>query len=297
MDFLADLESLARKELSALGFASKPGDDLNTVLVRYYNLKSRTPRRTSWVVLRSTEVYRKLSEHTLATTPKDIENGLRKFIEKAESGGDLKPHLSTKIADPDYQDLMFYDWGTYHFHLDTKPHPKRPNFVGRTNELLFAITDPHKDTMYLIDVHPHTGAFENQDLICIIETDWPEILSAHNLKGISVEGPEIRSDKDVKDDREAGLNVLASTPGGNIIAPLGGGITTAGTSAANQLAVDRDRRKAISLQEQVEQSRPSIEEHFKKEHNLAWSDLDIRLTSFAPNFTVAEARTGEALQY
>jgi len=94
---------------------------------------------------------------------------------------DLKPHLSTKIADPDYQDLMFYDWRTYHFHLGIKPHPKRPGFVARTDELLFAMTDPHEDKMYLIDIHPHKGAFENQDLMRIVEADWPEILSAHEL--------------------------------------------------------------------------------------------------------------------
>jgi hypothetical protein len=298
MDFLADLEHLTRQELSALGFADDPrGADLNTILTRYYNVKSRTPRRAAWTVLHSTEVSRKLSNHTLVTKPDDIDKGLRQFIKKAENGGDLRPHLSTRIADPDYQDLMFYDWSTYHFHLGTKPHPKCPGFIARTNELLFAITDPYEGKMYLIDVHPHTGAFENQDLIRIIETDWPEILSAHKLKSISVKDPGTRSDEDVKGDRQEGLNVFTSTPSGNPIAPLGGGITTAGTSAANQLAADQDRSKALRLQKTVEKDRPSIEEHFKKHYNLIWDDLDIRLTSFVPSFAVIETRTGEVLQY
>jgi hypothetical protein len=43
MDFLADLDHLARQELSILGFASKPQDDLDVVLIRYYNMKSRIP--------------------------------------------------------------------------------------------------------------------------------------------------------------------------------------------------------------------------------------------------------------
>lgn len=297
MDFLADLEQLVGQELSALGFASKPGDDLDAVLVRYHNVKSRIPRHASWTVLRSTEVSRKLSGHAPVTVPQNIRAGLRRFIEKAEKGDDLKPYLSTRIANPDYQDLMFYDWSTYHFHLGTKPHPKRPGFVARTDELLFAITDPREDKMYLIDIHPHAGAFGNQDLIRIVETDWPEILAAHKLKGISVEASEPRSDEDVRKDREAGLNPVTVTPGGDLLAPLGGGITTAGTSAANQFAADRDKRHARMLQEKVEQDRPSVEEHFKRDRNLAWDDLDIRLTGFVPSFAVTEIQTGEALGY
>lgn len=297
MDFLADLEQLVGQELSALGFASKPGDNLDAILVRYHNVKSRTPRHASWTVLRSTEVSRKLSGHASVTVPQDIKAGLRRFIKKAENGDDLKPHLSTKIENPDYPDLMFYDWSTYHFHLGTKPHPKRPGFVARTEELLFALTDPREDKMYLVDIHAHEGAFENQDLMRIIETDWPEILSAHKLKGISVEGSEPRSDEDVRKDREAGLNPITVTPGGDLLAPLGGGITTAGTSVANQMAADRDKRHARLLQEKVKWDRPSIEGRFKRDHNLAWDDLDIRLTGFVPSFAVTEVRTGEALRY
>lgn len=297
MDFLADLERLVGKELSALGFAGKPGDDLDAVLVRYHNVKSRIPRRASWTVLRSTEISGKLSGNAPATVPQDIEEGLRQFIKKAEKGRDLKPHLSTRIADSDYQDLMFHDWGTYHFHLGTQPHPKRAGFVDRTNELLFAITDPREDTMYLIDIHPHEGAFENQDLMRIIETDWPDILAAHKLKGISVEGSGFRSDEDVKRDRWSGLNSVTVTSGGELLAPLGGGITTAGTSVVGQMAANRDKRNAVNLQTQVERDRTSIEEHFKKNYNLAWDDLDIRLTSFVSSFAVTERRTGEALGY
>lgn len=297
MDFLADLKRLAETELSALGFTGKPADDLDSVLVRYHNVKSRIPRRVSWTVLRSTEVSKKLSGHTLANTPQDIEAGMRKFICKAENGDDLKPHLSTKIADPDYQDLMFYDWGTYHFHLGTQRHPKRLGFVARTNELLFAMTHPQEDKMYLVDIHPHAGAFENQDLIRVVESDWPEILSVDKIKGISVERSEPRSDEDVKKDRKSGLNPLTLTPNGDVLAPPGGGTTTACTSAANQLAADKCNRHAIMLQQTVKQDRPSIEERFKREHNLAWNDLDIQLTDFVPSFAVTEIRTGVVLGY
>lgn len=131
----------------------------------------------------------------------------------------------------------------------------------------------------------------------IVESDWPEILAPHKLKGISVERSEPRSDEDIRKDRKAGLNPLTMTPGGDVLAPLGSGITTAGTSAANQLAADRDKRHARMLQEMVKQDRASIGERFKREHNLAWDDLDIQLTSFVPSFAVTESRTGVTLGY
>lgn len=54
---------------------------------------------------------------------------------------------------------------------------------------------------------------------------------------------------------------------------------------------------ARMLQETVKQDRPSIEERFKREHNLAWNDLDIQLTNFVPSFAVTEIRTGVVLGY
>ena len=88
-----------------------------------------------------------------------------------------------------------------------------------------------------------------------------------------------------KDDRQAGLTVPTSTPGGNLIAPPGGGITTAGTSTTNQMTADRAKKKAMSLQEKMEKmekARSAIEEHYEKHHNFTRDDLDIRLTGFLP---------------
>jgi hypothetical protein len=85
-----------------------------------------------------------------------------------------------------------------------------------------------------------------------------------------------------KDDRRAGLTMPTSTPGGNLIAPPGGGITTAGTSTTNQMTADRAKKKAMSLQEKVEKARSAIEEHYEKHHNFTRDDLDIRLTGFLP---------------
>jgi hypothetical protein len=121
----ADLKEIITQELCSLGHPPKDEEDLDTVLKRYLNLSLRIPPTIVWTVRQSKELANKI-------LPQEITLGLQQLIEKAESGQDLKPHLSTLIDDPDYPDLMFYDWGIFHFHLGTNPHPKRQGFVERT---------------------------------------------------------------------------------------------------------------------------------------------------------------------
>lgn len=178
LNFASDLQELIEQDLSNLGHASQPGEDFDTVLIRYLNLSCRLLPVVSWTVKQSTDVANK-------SLPKEIRDGLKQLIKKAESVEDLKPYLSTQINDPDYADLMFYDWGIFHFHLGTTPHPKHKGFIKRTGELLFVITEQSTATMYLIDIHPHKGGFTNQDLLRIIEENWSEILEPFTVQGVS----------------------------------------------------------------------------------------------------------------
>jgi hypothetical protein len=118
INFLADLKEIITQELCSLGHPPKDEEDLDTVLTRYLNFLVRIPPTIVWTVKQSKELANKI-------IPQEITLGLQKFIEKAESGQILKPHLSTHSDNPDYKDLMFYDWGIFHFHLGTNPHPKR----------------------------------------------------------------------------------------------------------------------------------------------------------------------------
>ena len=153
INFLADFKEIITQNLCSLGHDPKDEKDLDTLLKRYLHLSLRIPRTIVWTVQQSQELAKNL--------PQEITLGLQQLIEKAESGQDLKPHLSTLIDNPDYKDLRFYDWGIFHFHLGTNPHPKRQGFVERTGDLLFAIADSPTARMYLIAIHPHQGGFTN----------------------------------------------------------------------------------------------------------------------------------------
>jgi len=286
INFMADLQEIIIRRLSNLGHLPTPGEDLDTLLIRYLNLIRRMPPVISWNIKKSKELISKsLSE--------EIRNGLQQFIIKAESGQDLKPHISTKINDdPDYNDLMFYDWGVFHFHLGTDPHPKRNGFIKRTDELLFAIADISLKTMYLIDIHPHTGGFTNQDLLRIIEENWVEIVDEYTLKGV-VGLTYNASDNDIYSLRKAGINTILQTPSGRILAPMGGGISTAGTSVINRRDVNSMRSHVQKLENWFIQQRETLTTFLKKKYNKDWDDLNFKLVSFEPPVKIQELTTGE----
>lgn len=287
LNFASDLQELIEQDLSNLGHASQPGEDFDTVLIRYLNLSCRLLPVVSWTVKQSTDVANK-------SLPKEIRDGLKQLIKKAESGEDLKPYLSTQINDPDYADLMFYDWGIFHFHLGTTPHPKHKGFINRTGELLFVITEQSTATMYLIDIHPHKGGFTNQDLLRIIEENWSEILEPFTVQGVSGL-TYYASDDDIGSFREAQINTMVQTPGGRVLVPMGGGITLAGTSAQNRIEADRIRMEIQQLENQIIQNQEPLENHFKSKYGKSWDDLKFKLVSFGLVVRVEEVTTGEVV--
>ncbi len=288
INFLADYKEIITQKLCSLGHPPKDEQDLDTVLRRYLNLSLRIPRTIVWTVRQSKELANKI-------LPQEITLSLQQLIEKAESGQDLKPHLSTQSDNPDYRDLMFYDWGIFHFHLGTNPHPKRQGFVERTGDLLFAIADPDTARMYLIDIHPHQGGFTNQDLLRIIDQNWPEIIEDYALQGVD-ESTYNASDSDIKRYREAGINPILQTPGDRFLRSMGGGITSAGNSSRIKTEADRIKTRVRKLEEWFIQQPDTIADDFNREYGKNWDELEFKLKSFEAPVRIEEITTGKMLQ-
>jgi hypothetical protein len=288
INFLADFQEIITQELGSLGHPPKDGEDLETVLTRYLNFLVRIPPTIVWTVNQSKELANKI-------IPDEIKLGLQEFIEKAESGQDLKPHLSTHSDNPDYQDLMFYDWGIFHFHLGTNPHPQRQGFVERTDDLLFAIADSHTARMYLIDIHPHRGGFTNQDLLRILEENWPEIIEPHALNCVD-ELTDNASDSDIASFRKASINSTLQTPGGRFLTPMGGGITPAGTSFYTEIEAYSIISNVRKLEERFIQQPDTIADLFNRKYGKNWDELEFKLRSFEAPVRIEEITTGKMLE-
>ena len=288
INFIADLQEITAQELSNLGHSPASGEDLDTMLMRYLNVKRRIPPAISWTVKQSKELINK-------PISRELRAGLQQFIKKAESGKDLKPHLSTQIDNPDYKDLMFYDWGVFHFHLGTNPHPKRKAFTKRTDELLFAITDINTSTMYLIDIHPHKGGFTNQALLRIIEENWVEILEPYTIKGV-IGLTYNASNDDINSLRKAGINTRLQTPGGRCLAQMGGGITTAGTSIQNRIEANGIIVGVQKFEKWFVQQQDTLAAHFKSKYGKEWNELRFKVRSFNSPVRIEELTTGEVVE-
>jgi hypothetical protein len=288
INFFADFKEKITQDIGSLGHPPKDEEDLDTVLKRYLNLLLRIPPTIVWTVRQSKELANKI-------LPQQITLGLQQLIEKAESGQDLKPHLSTQSDNPDYKDLMFYDWGIFHFHLGTNPHPKRQGFVERTHDLLFAIADSHTARMYLIDIHPHHGGFTNQDLLRILEENWPEILAPYTIKRC-VRLPYNASDRDIDSLRKVGRNPILQTPGGRVLSQMGGGITKARNSSRIKTEADRIKTRVRKLEEWFIQQPDTIADDFNREYGKNWDELEFKLKSFEAPVRIEEITTGEMLE-
>lgn len=249
----------------------------------------RIPPTIVWTVNQSKELANKI-------IPDEITLGLQEFIEKAESGQDLKPHLSITINKPGYKDLMFYDWGVYHFHLGTNPHPRHQEFLERTDDLLFAIADSCTARMYLIDIHPHQGGFTNQDLLRIIEETWPEIIEAYALNCVD-ELTDNASDSDIDSFRKASINSTLQTPGGRFLTPMGGGITIDGASLNITIEAYRIRTNVRDLEKSFIQERDTIADKFNGKYGKNWDELEFKLKSFEAPVKIEEITTGEIIEY
>jgi hypothetical protein len=188
------------------------------------------------------------------TCPVDLQQGLADLEQAFTTGSPIWPWQSKFIERPTFEDGLYNDYRVVHFHLGVGLHASA--YINRTGKLLFAVVD--RATVYEIGIYDHGDWFE-LDILNIIDADWPHLLAAVTLRGIDVQNcPTTR--EEVKALREAGVVTVIKLKSGRIVAPPGGGITTAGTSIEAVRSADSwakllrngDRAIVASIKEQVQ---------------------------------------------
>lgn len=217
MDFYSDWVAILRGELAAVGYPAPAVANGQEVCFRHFNYRKRAIDVRPRAVEQSAEF----------VLPADQVAGYEALKAKIEAGEDVRPHLSTQLTDPDYDDPMLNDWGIHHFHLGTSPHPTRPGFVARTGPLLYArVLD---DQVLCFQIMTHAN-WTNRQLIEIWHNNWPQDLAPYKLKGVSAAMPAV-TDDELKLLRQGRVNTILQLPDGSLIVPPGGGIATSGLSA------------------------------------------------------------------
>lgn len=225
-NFFADMARECRKKLISAGYSDPTSAEDEDIVRAYLNVRRRR------VSIRRRAVHR-----AAYSAPPNLVEGEKKFLAKAEAGDDLLPHQSTRLEQPDYEDGMLNDFGIQHFHLGTTQHPTRPNFVARTNPLLFAMVQ--EDDLYCIGYYGH-GEWSRATLLDVIHENWPDTIAGYSVDGVKL--AHSYTDDEHEKLRRADINVATQRPDGTIHMGPGGGITLAGTSI-------RDMRDLMSARQ------------------------------------------------
>lgn len=186
---------------------------------------------------------RKLVPNPSLVCPAEVAKGWTMLQQEVRNGTDLTPRLSRKIENADYNDGMLNDWGFHHFHLGTIFDPKHPRLIQGTSFVLFAIVETYE--FYPIDFVQH-GAWGDKAILEKAISAFPNRFEEFCLKGITdIASPF--TGENVDEIRKCGVNIFHKI-GDKIYAPPGMGLTTAGTSVAATMVLDRNRRRFQSLE-------------------------------------------------
>lgn len=238
-DFQADWADWAIQQLKAQGYSSTT-QDFEEVCQRFHNLRRRLISSRP----RTLQVAQEFS------CPAECQAGLALVRQKVEAGVDLRPHLSRRLTDLDFNDSLLNDWNIYHLHLGVTLDTD--GFAKRTGPVLLARFEDKE--AYFLNVEPH-GQWASQRLLEIVKNNWPEILERFKLP--EVVSPEfIPTDTEVALLRRNRITPLA-TIAGSTMASVGGGITMAGGSVDVVRTCTQLAGRLRRMESEVERAVPS----------------------------------------
>lgn len=275
MNFEGDLTRIFRSQFDWLGISYDPGLDFGELVVRYLEMVNRRISEVPRKVRLSEEIHSSLGR--LSATDSDAPEERNKKSEawravfflrhRFESGKNVNGFLSKGIeyaTGRRSKDGLLWDFGMHHLHLSMEL--TQSGFVERSDYLLFVIVTD--ESAYFVDVRPHRDpqglVWVRQDLLKIVESNWPELIEPNVLKGILPGTPV--SDDERKALRKSNM-VSAMEVNGAVAVPLGGGTTMDGSSLTCRV-------RAMQLLHEVRRHQELFESHASeiasrlKEHGI-----------------------------
>ena len=255
MNFLSDIAHRIKQQFDAHNISYKENWDVNALVAHYFEMLKRRiepiPRRVHF----SKEMYDSLSQLSRQAdsaqdkNAADAWNAVFDISYLLKMGEDITAFLSKNIDRAASLDKFLWDFAMHHFHLSKEI--EQTGFVKRSDYLLFAIVT--QSNVYCVDVRRHPQkddlGWVQQDLLRIVHENWPELSSAKILRGV-VEAPVLK-DEEKKILRSNNTNSITQI-GDDVIAPLGGGMTTAGTSVLCQMHANRFLKEIQCYQSYLE---------------------------------------------
>ncbi|WP_133249406.1 hypothetical protein [Stenotrophomonas sp. SPM] len=253
LDLVRDWSSDLKDMIRALGVDPLESADLTSLAVQYRMLVQRIvqPGR------------REVKYATQFECPKDKEAALADFVVASNEGSSLRKYQSRLTRDGTYKDAMLISWGIQHFHLHQVV--ESDGFVERTDPLLFAIVN--SDAVYCIGFWGH-GDWSEQEIIGIVHDNWPELIAAHRIQGMTLAG-DVPTNEHLRLMRKNRVNAAFSPRPGVLYFPPGGGQTADGGSFTAL-------REAMALQRYARGFEPFAIDAYKKANSPLTKDVSLR---------------------
>ena len=231
IDLVEDYKDISYKILTDKGYENVDHDIAD---LQYFDIANKTVKA----------IPRKTAFSKQFVCPKGYENALNQFEKMIINGKDLTPHMSKKLYFADEKDKLFYDWGIHHFHLTSQYNPD--GMAKRSDYLIFAyITN---DTFYFIQTYKHKEkyVFSKQEMIRIIDANWPKLLDLYRIRNASL--TQSISDSEYNALRDANVCTFVEIDGNQLITSVGGGYMSNGVSGRALRTSDHWKRVFIDLQ-------------------------------------------------
>lgn len=191
--------------------------------------------------------------------PPDARAGLAYLVGLIQQGSDINPYQGRGLTlrnDTSGEkrdartDLLWADWGIFHFHLTAEPIPNDQFFSKPSDYLAFCIVGG--DVVAFIDVlrHPDKQGFANPELMEVVHRNWPAYLGQFEVRGVLAGGEGSRTQEEVHNLRSNGVCSFL-TLGGKVYMGPGMGVTSASTSTRISLVANRVRRCVDALVDMV----------------------------------------------
>lgn len=240
-----------RKEFTANGVTTNAISD-EALPLAYLN----------WLKRAVSAMPRKIHRSNKFSCPPECVDGLAEIERKIAIGETLRPHLSTRITNPTYNDPMLNDWGIYHLHLGRNLQSN--GFVERTGQLLYARFDG--PNAYLLGIVPHHGLWTLKDMIQVMHENWPSTIERYRVKGIASNDAG-HTDNEHAAIRNHSANALIHIAPGIVYTGPGGGLTSSGTGM-----------ETLRLHDFLQLSVQDMENHIKSERGKTLpTNPDVRL--------------------
>jgi hypothetical protein len=206
---------------NSMGINYRSDVSYRTALIDFMNMNLKLVNAVPRKVYKSKEfLARKVSFDDIC--------GVNYLTDKIESGFDINYHQSRNLLDPKHNDLLLNNWVIYHFHIGRKQ--EEDGFYERTQNVVFVIFSDKQ--AFFVDVLPHGAkgepyVFARQELLEIIDNNWPEILTVHSHQDAQFLNNEY-TNKEINILRKKGYTIATTIVNGKVIANPGIGQTSSG---------------------------------------------------------------------